>query len=73
MTPSANCKGLDDWTGLHYAAQDDSIEIMEVLLSNKASPDSRSQIDRTPLHMACLRGCLNAGMLLLDHGADPNV
>jgi len=60
QTPSANCKGLDDWTSMHYATEADNIEIMTILFENKANSDPKSQIERTPLHIACLRGSCDA-------------
>lgn len=40
MTPSANCRGLDHWTPLHYATDLDCIDIMQILFENKALPDN---------------------------------
>ena len=55
QTPSANAKGLDEWTALHFAAEGNYTEIMIMLLDRKAEPNSKSTIERTPLHIACLR------------------
>lgn len=57
---------------MHYAAENDAIEIMEVLIANNSKTDNRSSNERTPLHIACLRGNVDAAHFLLEKGADPN-
>ena len=68
-----NSKGLDEWTALHYATEENAVEIMKFLLIKKADVNSLSQTERSPLHIACLRGNLEATQLLFEFECDPNL
>ncbi|CAG9822554.1 unnamed protein product [Phaedon cochleariae] len=62
-----------DWLGtspLHLAAQNNHLEITEILLRAGISKDARTKVDRTPLHMAAYEGHLDIVETLLKHGAD---
>ena len=48
----------------------ESAKLVDVLLNNGASLDSRDLIDRTPLHLAAEMGYLEGIQLLLKHNAD---
>lgn len=67
---------LDDqngWTALHHAASGGHFahrEVVELLLAENASLDSRSDLGRTPLHVAAAEGCPNVLEILLDEGAE---
>ncbi|CAH1114418.1 unnamed protein product [Psylliodes chrysocephalus] len=64
-----------DWLGtspLHLAAQNDNLEITEILLRAGISKDARTKVDRTPLHMASYEGHVDIVETLLKHGADIN-
>ena len=66
-------KGLDDWTALHFACNENNIMIVTVLLEHKAKVNARTNFMRTPLHFAVMRGSLELSKLLHKHGADVNV
>lgn len=57
---------------LHLAAQNDNLEITEILLRAGISKDARTKVDRTPLHMASYEGHVDIVETLLKHGADIN-
>uniref|UniRef100_A0A1B6CQW1 Uncharacterized protein n=1 Tax=Clastoptera arizonana TaxID=38151 RepID=A0A1B6CQW1_9HEMI len=62
-----------DWLGvspLHYAAEYNHVDTVEVLLRAGISRDSRNKVDRTPLHVAVQAGHLEVVRLLVDFGAD---
>ncbi|XP_018570865.1 GA-binding protein subunit beta-1 [Anoplophora glabripennis] len=62
-----------DWLGtspLHLAAQNNHLEITEILLRAGISKDARTKVDRTPLHMAAYEGHLQIVDTLVKHGAD---
>jgi ankyrin repeat protein len=64
----ADINALDDhdYTPCHYAAQNDSLDLLRLLLAAGASIDGRV----TPLHCAAIRGKVNAARLLISTGAD---
>lgn len=49
-----NQRGLNDWTPLHYAAMQNDVQAIELLISRGADPNSRTRIDdcATPLDEA---------------------
>lgn len=50
-------KGLDQWTALHFAANEGRIEIIKELLTHpEIEVEAYSTIMRTPLHLAAIRG-----------------
>lgn len=55
---------------LHIAAQNNHLEICEILLRAGISRDARTKVDRTPLHMAVYEGHLRIVETLLKHKAD---
>ncbi len=58
------------WSALHAAAENDSTEITELLLKQRADIHSFDIWHKqTPLHVACAAGNLNQVKVLLDHGA----
>ncbi|KAJ8961504.1 hypothetical protein NQ318_014753 [Aromia moschata] len=62
-----------DWLGtspLHLAAQNNHLEITEILLRAGISKDARTKVDRTPLHMAAYEGHLQIVDTLVKQGAD---
>ena len=65
-------KGLDDYTALHFAAQEDRYEICQYLIDNGADLEAKSSIGRTPLHLCSLRGHEKIVRLLINNGADIN-
>ena len=69
---NANEPGPDGSTPLIWAAHNDNLQIMELLLGAGAKPDVMSRYRVTPLNVAAETG--NAAILerLLGAGADPN-
>ncbi|KAG5891580.1 hypothetical protein JTB14_022245 [Gonioctena quinquepunctata] len=62
-----------DWLGtspLHLSAQNNHLEITEILLRAGISKDARTKVDRTPLHMAAFEGHLQIVDALIKNGAD---
>jgi len=68
-----NFKGLHDWTALHYAAENERLEIIHELLKQpNLDLDPDSTIKRTPLHLASMRGCTKIVAALVEKGANAN-
>jgi ankyrin repeat protein len=67
----ADVNALDDQhcTPCHYAAQNDSLDMLRLLLAAGASIAARDG-HATPLHCAVIRGKVNAARLLISAGAD---
>ena len=61
-------RGLNDWTPLHYAAANDDLEGIKLLLVRGADPTARTRIDdcSTPLEEALRLGRTHAARLLRD-------
>ncbi|XP_049821532.1 GA-binding protein subunit beta-1 [Aethina tumida] len=62
-----------DWLGtspLHVAAQNNNVEVCEMLLRAGISKDARTKVDRTPLHLAAYEGHTEIVSILLKHNAD---
>jgi ankyrin repeat protein len=65
-----SCKGKDDETPLHLAAENGHKDVVELLLANNADVNARSNGDWTPLQNAVVRGNKDVAELLLANGAD---
>lgn len=72
LVADINAKGLDDFTSLHFAANEGKYEIVELLIRNGANIDAQSSSLRTPLHVSCSRGFKNVVEFLVNVGADIN-
>lgn len=59
------------WTALHYAATNNHLAIMSLLLEQHAYIDAESPNGTTPLMMAAQYGAPSGVKLLLEAGADP--
>jgi ankyrin repeat protein len=57
LVADVNTKGLDQWTALHFAANEGRLEIVKELVKHPdVELDTSSSILRTPLHLASIRG-----------------
>ena len=65
-------QGLDEFTALHFAAQENRYDICKFLIDNGADLEAKSSIGRTPLHLWSLRGNDQIVQLLVDCGASLN-
>lgn len=54
--PLSGGPGLDNETALHVAAEDDHVEIVQLLLEAGADPTARRIFDETPLDVASREG-----------------
>jgi len=60
-------------TALHYAAQDNKVEIMEELIAAGADKEAKNAKGETPLISAVVSGHAGAAKLLIEKGAASNV
>lgn len=74
LTADINNKGLDQWTALHFAANEGRLDVVKELLSRrKIDKEAVSTIMRTPLHLTAIRGNLAIMRALIEKGAEKNV
>ena len=74
MIADINHKGLDQWTALHFAANEGHFEVVEFLLKHpEIDKEPASSINRTPLHLAAIRGHTNIVRMLIEHPGKPHV
>ena len=75
MVAQPNCKGLYDWTALHIAASEGHHKVCAVLLDSENGTDvnAKTQLGRTPLHIAALKGHLILVQMLIRKGAELNL
>ena len=71
----ANSKDFHNVTALHIAASEGFVNVCEALLDYGDGTDlnPRNVLERTPLHLSCIRGHLEVSQLLVRSGADINV
>lgn len=43
-------------SALHFAAMNNQYDVCDALLKGGINKDSKTKVDRTPLHMACFYG-----------------
>lgn len=70
---SVNAKDEDQYTALHWAAQNGDEAITRVLLDRGAAINEMDGQGRTPAHVACQHGQENVIRVLLSRGADVRV
>jgi len=59
------------WTALHTAARHDRLDVVRLLLANRADPNAREEGDNTyPLHWAAAGRLVDVARALLDAGGD---
>ena len=61
------------WTALHFAAQENSPEIIELLAGSKANLNIQEENGRTPLFIAIFNRNDKSAITLLENGADITV
>ncbi|KAG6394080.1 hypothetical protein SASPL_144659 [Salvia splendens] len=66
-----NLANVEGFTPLSYAILKGNMELMELLLRNRAYVDAQC-VDGTPLQIAVSRGDVEAVKFLLSHGANPD-
>ena len=73
LVADINFRGLDQWSALHFASNNGHLEIIkEIVKDQSVEIDALSQIMRTPLHCACIRGFTMIARELVQNGANPN-
>lgn len=74
MVADVNHKGLDNWTALHFAANEGNIEVVKELLTHlDIEREPMSSINRTPLHLAAIRGHTNIVRSIIESPLKPPV
>ena len=72
LIADVNHRGLDQWTALHFAANEGHFEIVKALLTHPdIDREAISSINRTPLHLAAIRGHTNIVRLIIDSPTKP--
>ena len=61
-----NAKGSDQWTALHYAANEGHGDILEALIEKNIDIQALTKQQRTVLHLAASRGNIDICRLLCD-------
>ena len=68
-----NCKYINEWTPLHWAAAGGHKEIAELLIESGADVNKADICGWTPLHWAAGEGHREVAELLIERDTDPNV
>lgn len=70
---NVNAKDEDQYTALHWAAQNGDEAITRLLLDRGAAINETDSQGRTPAHVACQHGQENVVRVLLSRGADVQI
>lgn len=62
--------GEHQYTALHYAAERDNAQMIDLLAQCDANPDFKDKYGQTPLHIAAGEGSPRAAVALTEAGAD---
>lgn len=68
--PDMKSRGTHGYTALHYAAENDNVQMIELLAKHKANLDVTDKNKQTPLHVAAHEGNPKAIYALVRAGAD---
>jgi len=68
--PDMKSRGTHGYTALHYAADNDNVQMIELLAKYRANPDVIDKNKQTPLHVAAYEGNPKAVYALTKAGAD---
>jgi hypothetical protein len=72
LIADVNHRGLDNWTALHFAANEGHFEVVKELLTHTdLEKEPLSSINRTPTHLAAIRGHSNILRALLNSQTKP--
>jgi ankyrin repeat protein len=72
LLADVNHRGLDQWTALHFAANEGSYEVvLELLRHPDIEREPLSSINRSPLHLAAIRGHTNIVRALVESSKPP--
>ena len=69
---SARAASLDGATALHWAAENDLVDMADLLLGAGADPNARNRFGASPILLASVNGGVEVIERLLAAGADPN-
>ena len=74
VVANTNSRDFHKVTALHIASSEGYVSVCEALLDygTNTELDPRNVLDRTPLHLSCIRGHLEVSQLLVRSGADIN-
>ncbi len=72
LAADVNARGLEDFTALHYAANEEHAEIVRFLITQGANVNAATVSLQTPLHLAACRGNCEIVQLLVHAKADVN-
>lgn len=65
-----NCKGLDDWRPVHFAGYEGYDDILKLLIKYGADLNVVNKFHRNPLHVATIKGSLEAVKVLCENNID---
>jgi len=68
-----NAKGKDGYTPVHYATENESVDVLQYLISKGGDVHATNDKGRTPIFTAALYGNVPAMQCLKDHGAEVNL
>ena len=72
MHSLSDLRSLDDWTALHWAANNGHFEAVNTLIDNGCNLEAKTTFGRTPLHLGAMRGQSDIVKVLLENKANVN-
>ena len=70
---AANCKDMEGWTPLHFAAKANASTMIHLLCDKAAEKEATTTLGNTPLLVAALAGAEDAIKALVAENVNPNV